>query len=358
MASKPEIDIIIEQIKDLEEKLITHTEGQKLLKKIISIRDSAVEDVKMVINEVINNLEAYRQESEKSAENAAASAEEAINSLTELKSTVINIRNSVEGRVATAEDCSDKTAVIYIYGESIQGAVPTVDKPVTIIEKFTDLNGSVTLENGTDDTQTVTFSLDEPLRGVPCIKGKENILIDEQPYVCDYISSKNGVAGVYKNVVRERLTSSGFSLFKDWEDGRVTFAKYHGNAYATLCSHFLRSGITNNVANYTLNTLWNTGDKRLLVTVENTYTIDTFKDFVDNNEIYIYGYSYSEPVFTAFSDDVQSQFKSLKTCYGVTSLYNSNGAYSKLEYTADTKLYIDNKFDELKQAILSTGGNV
>ena len=40
------------------------------------------------------------------------------------------------------------------------------------------------------------------------------------------------------------------------------------------------------------------------------------------------------------------------------SIFNTENGDMTVEYVADTKLYIDNKFTELQNAILSTGGNV
>ncbi len=51
-------------------------------------------------------------------------------------------------------------------------------------------------------------------------------------------------------------------------------------------------------------------------------------------------------------------YKALHTNYPVTTVLNDADAHMELRYNADTKNYIDNRFTELQNAILSMGGNV
>lgn len=64
------------------------------------------------------------------------------------------------------------------------------------------------------------------------------------------------------------------------------------------------------------------------------------------------------PVETPLSADELSAFAELHTNYPTTAIYNDEGAGLGVKYVADTKLYIDNKFTELRNAILSAGANV
>ena len=51
-------------------------------------------------------------------------------------------------------------------------------------------------------------------------------------------------------------------------------------------------------------------------------------------------------------------FKALHSNKPNTTVYNGSGAHMAVEYIADTKTYIDNKFAELQNAILSAGANI
>lgn len=61
----------------------------------------------------------------------------------------------------------------------------------------------------------------------------------------------------------------------------------------------------------------------------------------------VYVANYSSPVETPLTDVEIAAFKSLHSNYHNTTVLNSVGAYMKIKYNADTKLYIDNKFKEL-----------
>ena len=67
------------------------------------------------------------------------------------------------------------------------------------------------------------------------------------------------------------------------------------------------------------------------------------------------------PIETPLAEELPV-YKTLQTYKPTTIITNDENAYMKVDYVADTKNYIDNKIDnkfsELQNAILSTGGNV
>ena len=69
-------------------------------------------------------------------------------------------------------------------------------------------------------------------------------------------------------------------------------------------------------------------------------------------------YELAEPIETPLTDEEIEAYKALYTYYPKTFIYNSDNADIEVEYVADTKNYIDNKFAALEAAIISTGGNV
>ncbi len=62
---------------------------------------------------------------------------------------------------------------------------------------------------------------------------------------------------------------------------------------------------------------------------------------------------YRKPVETALPTEVVEQYRQMKTLYGSNTFSNSGNADMKVTYVADTKLYIDNKFNELAAAIVN-----
>lgn len=64
------------------------------------------------------------------------------------------------------------------------------------------------------------------------------------------------------------------------------------------------------------------------------------------------------PYETPLTDEEVEAYNSITMYKPVTNIFNSDNAQMKVDYVADTKAYIDNKFAELQIAIISTGGNV
>ena len=211
------------------------------------------------------------------------------------------------------------------------------------------------------EKQIVEVALTEPLRSVPCDNANNaNVIIDNKGYIADEICIYNGEAGVLKRIDNIRLTSSGFSEFSSSNidmTGKKIFQKGLDASYmyapikSGLCTHF---AVNNN--NYTVGDVY-FPDRRIMVTVDDSYTLDTFKEFLDGNEVYIQ-LPLAEPIFTAFNEEIQTRFKALCTYCGVTNVYNNEGSYTKLNYVADTKLYIDNKIKEVATAIVATESEV
>ena len=69
-------------------------------------------------------------------------------------------------------------------------------------------------------------------------------------------------------------------------------------------------------------------------------------------------YVLETPFETPLTDEEKTACKELTMYKPVTNIFNSDYAHMEVDYVADTKTYIDNKFTVLQNAIISTGGNV
>lgn len=69
-------------------------------------------------------------------------------------------------------------------------------------------------------------------------------------------------------------------------------------------------------------------------------------------------YVLETPFETPLTDEEKTAYNELTLYKPTTNIFNSDNANMEVDYTADTKTYIDNKFAELQNAIISTGGNV
>lgn len=69
-------------------------------------------------------------------------------------------------------------------------------------------------------------------------------------------------------------------------------------------------------------------------------------------------YVLAEPIETPLTEAELVAYQEYYTNYPNTTIYSDDSAFLNIKYKADTKHYIDNKFNSLEKAILSLGGNV
>ena len=86
--------------------------------------------------------------------------------------------------------------------------------------------------------------------------------------------------------------------------------------------------------------------------------VERFKDKVLSKGFTILYQTAEEQSFHPLPEEEQELLNNLETYYGVTNLYNDQGCPMWLTYVQDTKAAIDNKFNNIRQAVLSLGGNV
>lgn len=86
-------------------------------------------------------------------------------------------------------------------------------------------------------------------------------------------------------------------------------------------------------------------------------SVDEFKAWLAENPVTVL-YALSKPNEIPLSAEELAAYAELHTNYPNTTIYNDAGAGLGVKYVADTKLYFDNKFTELQNAILSAGANV
>lgn len=89
-----------------------------------------------------------------------------------------------------------------------------------------------------------------------------------------------------------------------------------------------------------------------------TKAIEYLNSFVSESNPLIIIYSKKDAVIEEIPSDLMNAYNELKTYKPVTNIYTLESVGIEVDYVADTKAYIDNKFIELQQAIISMGGNV
>jgi DUF438 domain-containing protein len=88
-----------------------------------------------------------------------------------------------------------------------------------------------------------------------------------------------------------------------------------------------------------------------------TSTVDSvkakFKELYDSGNPVIVYYILKEPIVTDLTEEELAQYNAIHMNYPNTTIVNSDSAYTEVEYVADTKCYIDNKFKEMQADITS-----
>lgn len=270
------------------------------------------------------------------------------------------IEATKSGNAITLNDsAAEKLSEIKIMGKSTQNGTPTIDNPIDIIDTTTE---SIEI---TDGTNTQTGTLSKILRGIP-VTGDTYNYIDQnnQKWICDTIEKyKDGTGKLIQRV--NRVTFKGTESWRDF-NGHIVFYNF---------STDIKPLPSSDIGKRSLNTHFSTIVKNQTVVgdTDNSYYISTsyialsptingsrldaagFKTWLSTNNM-ILEYCLNTPIETPLTAEEMSQLKQLHTYYP-TSTINAD-PYVEVTYIADTKNYIDNKFAELQNAIVSQGGNV
>lgn len=229
----------------------------------------------------------------------------------------------------------------------------------------------VQIERGTTATayepytaQTLTAQTPNGLPGIPVTSGGNYTDANGQQWVCDEV---DGARGVYVQRIKrvsvadiERISvaanSSGvwYAELRKPADcqNAATMNVGLSNIYQLIDSSAAVREPRNAIKFYT--TQMTIFDTRFM---DVSIDADTVKAILEDNE-FIALLPLATPIETPLSAEEIAAFKALHSNKPNTTVYNDSGAHMAVEYIADTKTYIDNKFAELQNAILSAGANI
>jgi hypothetical protein len=191
-----------------------------------------------------------------------------------------------------------------------------------------------------------------PIRGIPVTSGGNYTDINGQQWFCDEVDLERGVyVQRTKKVTLTGAMNIGKSLPNDeasWMYYYVTPNKEMNDTVPVLCDSlqyktslspynsigFRNSNDGNSVIYFNMSTYMTENKIDALGAVLNEYPIT----FV---------YSLMEPIETPLSETELAAYRDLHTYKPNTTIVNDSGAHMKVEYAADTKLYIDNKLAAL-----------
>ncbi|MCI5617898.1 MAG: BppU family phage baseplate upper protein [Ruminococcus sp.] len=169
----------------------------------------------------------------------------------------------------------------------------------------------------------------------------------------------DGTGYITQNLLYERITSGNSQSGSPWRYSTISKrfyrddTRYKGNGGTPnlLCSHFEAK---DNERDVTLdNSIGFTSGTGLGVAIRMLQfdgDISAFENWLDNNEVYIL-IPLKQPIITELSKEQVDKILSLHTYFPNTTIVADTDC--QVEYVADTKNYIDSKFNELATAIVA-----
>ena len=240
-------------------------------------------------------------------------------------------------------DSSDCNIVgLTLYGKSTQSAIPTPTNPVDI----KDINNPKITVTNDSDSQSINIQC--TLRGIG--------------NVCDTLTvNSDGTGYITQRLFVERITSQQKSTSYEWNYSKTTH-RFFRNDYSysfdvkdnkplILCSHLdVGENEKNTAFDNSIGWINVSGVGIAIRMTEFDGDIAKFKKWLDDNEVYVVA-PRSKPITVNLSKDEVDKILSLHTYYPSTKI--SADTDFEVTYIADTKNYIDSKFNELATAIVA-----
>lgn len=200
--------------------------------------------------------------------------------------------------------------------------------------------------------QILTVTTPNGLPGLKTQSGGNYTDSTGKQWICDEISVRDGVFGILKNLnmVHVKNCEESFAIGEHANGQKyVGFNASNAEAnYVPMSDRYIGSEWTN-----TNNKIYVPENGRAIITDNRFTDLETVKTIIRQENPCIL-YKVNTPVFEPFSEEVQQAYRALHTYYPNTTVTNDAGAHMEVSYVADTRLYIDNKIDELTKIHANT----
>lgn len=196
--------------------------------------------------------------------------------------------------------------------------------------------------------QILTVTMPNGLPGLKTQSGGNYTDSTGKQWICDEISVRDGVFGIFKNLnmVYVKNCEESF-VIGEHANGQKYVGFNASNAeanYVPMSDRYIGSEWTN-----TNNKIYVPAKGRAIITDNRFTDLETVKTIIRQENPCIL-YKVNTPVFEPFSEEVQQAYKKLHTYYPSTTIMNSEDAKMEMSYVADTKKWTENKLTEIVTA--------
>ena len=282
-------------------------------------------------------------------ENRAADAKaagDAIRAVTNTANTLSARANVLSGSVSGASiTATDSFAAPFVglrvCGKSTQDGTPLPTAPVPIVSAGDGGTVVVTVSDGANESQTLTLQTPNALPGIPVTSGGNYTDESGQQWVCDEVDLARGVR--VQRITKIKVTSS-----LSWQTTGNAVDRYFAwfsGIYTSnvLCTHFSTALGSETVGGAIANQNNLVG---FAFAEKGTTTLDDFKQFLDENDVFIWA-ALATPVETDISADEVAAYKALTTYAPTTVISVSGGAGATATYQRDVTIVIKNLEDSI-----------
>ena len=254
----------------------------------------------------------------------------------------IKVTTDKAGNTTISDSSNNNIVGLNMYGKTTQSTTPTPTNPVAI----KDINNPKITVTNDSDSQSINIQC--TLRGIG--------------NVCDTLTvNSDGTGYITQRLFVERITSQRKSTSLEWNYSKATH-RFFRNDYSysfdvkdnkplILCSHLdVGENEKNTAFDNSIGWINVSGVGIAIRMTEFDGDIAKFKKWLDDNEVYVVA-PRSKPITVNLSKDEVDKILSLHTYYPSTKI--SADTDFEVTYIADTKNYIDSKFNELATAIVA-----
>jgi hypothetical protein len=181
-------------------------------------------------------------------------------------------------------------------------------------------------------------------------------IVENNAFICNEI---NCTSLVHRKPIRTIVYTGN----ENWKKASTTITNQYGISLPAISGY----GKTSHFKSLNNATSFNNGEDgaysiytaSLYINTSQFATLEEFKAFLKSQYeagtplTFVYAVQAEKDIIeTPLTEEEIQAYKALHTNYPNTIIYNDEGAYTEVEYVADTKLYVDNKFAELQANIL------